>query len=68
MLHMRLNLALFFIVSNFITCTKDPESWILSDSERILPLRLNTLQKTGKNQKTVLPDLFSQFDQLQHTK
>ncbi len=38
------------------------------DFGRALPLRLNTLQKAGKNQKTVLPDTFSWFDGFQHTK
>ena len=33
-----------------------------------IPLRLNTLQKAGKNQKTVLPDTFSWFDGFHHTK
>ena len=38
------------------------------DFGRAIPLRLNTLQKTGKNQKTVLPDTFSWFDNFFHTK
>ena len=34
------------------------------DFEVCIPLRLNTLQKTGKNQKTLLPDIFSWFDRI----
>ena len=38
------------------------------DFGRGIPLRLNTLQKAGKNQKTVLPDTFCWFDGFHHTK
>ena len=37
------------------------------DFGRTLPVRLTTLQKTEKNQKTVLPDTFFQSDSFQHT-
>ena len=39
-----------------------------SNFGRTIPARLTTLQKNGKNQKTVLPDSFFWFDGFQSTK